>query len=96
MSESIHHVSPAIKPKAHAAARRKHLLDFYRFLYGAVGQEHHLARPHAISPTPKWPPRLIHEDGVEIWVLYVGGQPAGYFELVPREENTIEIGILSG
>ena len=24
-------------------------------------------------------------------MLYVGGQPAGYFELVPREENSIEI-----
>ena len=29
----------------------------------------------------------IHAEGVEVWVLYVGGQPAGYFELVPREDN---------
>jgi GNAT superfamily N-acetyltransferase len=28
---------------------------------------------------------------VEVWVLYVGGQPAGYFELVPREDNVMEL-----
>ena len=33
----------------------------------------------------------IHAEGVEIWVLYAGGQPAGYFELVPRQENIMEL-----
>ena len=64
-------------------------LSFYRYLYGAVGK--------ALN----WTDRLvlgdddlraiIHDPLVEIYVLYLGGVPAGYVELDRRVEGEIEL-----
>ena len=67
----------------------KPTLSFYRYLYGAVGE--------ALN----WTDRLlldddelrtiIHDPLVEIYVLYLGGVPAGYTELDRRGDNEIEL-----
>lgn len=64
-------------------------VSFYRFLYAAVGGPYH------------WIDRLVwnHDqvrshlarNDVSVWVLYEGGAPAGYFELVTGAEGSTEI-----
>ncbi len=64
-------------------------LSYYRFLYGSVGA------------TLNWTDRLIlddddllaiiHDPLVEIYVLYLGGVPAGFTELDRRRKNEIEL-----
>jgi GNAT superfamily N-acetyltransferase len=65
---------------------------FYRFLYGSVG-----------GPWLWWErTRLDDEElmeivghpDVEVFVLYVGGVPAGYFELDCRQQAEVEIAYL--
>jgi GNAT superfamily N-acetyltransferase len=70
--------------------------DFFRFLYREVGREWH------------WRDRLGWTDDeirgylagpVHLWVLRIGGSPAGYFELRRHEDGSIEIayfGLLPG
>ncbi len=62
---------------------------FYRYLYAEVGRQYH------------WRDRLVwteaqfraHLAGPStIWLLSVGGAPAGYFELRRHEDRSIEVG----
>lgn len=63
--------------------------EFSRFLYTAVGGDH------------TWTDRLpwtyerwlahLERPGVETWVAYEHGTPAGYVELDPQPEGTVEI-----
>lgn len=67
-------------------------VPFYRFLYNTVGAdwlwfERRLMDDEALSA-------VIHDEGVEIYVLYVGGVPAGYGEIDRRREPDIEIAYL--
>ncbi|MDP6604038.1 MAG: GNAT family N-acetyltransferase [Rhodospirillales bacterium] len=67
-------------------------IPFYRFLYNTVGDawlwyERRLMDDEALGA-------VIHDDGVEIYVLYVGGVPAGYGEIDRRREPEIEIAYL--
>jgi GNAT superfamily N-acetyltransferase len=54
-------------------------LHFYRYLYGAVGgswlwvERLHMSDDALVE--------RVHRDGVEVFVLYANGSPAGYFEL---------------
>ena len=64
-------------------------VQFYRFLYGSVGEPY------------RWRDRLIMPDaeleaalsapGTSVYVLYVGGIPAGYFEL-RGADGDVELG----
>lgn len=59
-------------------------VNFYRFLYGSVGEKW------------AWRERNLLSDGelhnlllkAEVYVLYTGGTPAGYIELAPQGEST--------
>lgn len=89
---------PRVEPAHPPLNRRVALLralrptvKFYRFLYDAVGED-----------WTWWERRLIPDDElaayiqderVEVFVLYVEGQPAGFFELDGREEDVIDLGM---
>ncbi len=88
-AESIHHVAAPSNLKLMLLRAENITLDFYRFLYDAVGRNFNWYDRRYFTDAEL--AAAIHAEGVEVWVLYVGGQPAGYFELVPREENSIEI-----
>lgn len=64
-------------------------VGFYRYLYDAVGREYHW------YDRKRWDDAKlgaeIWADGKEIFVLYVRGAPAGYFELDFREEPDCEL-----
>jgi len=62
---------------------------FYRFLYDAVGNDHIWVDRKRLSDA-----ELLDEigaSGVEVWVLYVGGEPAGYFEVDARKATVVEL-----
>lgn len=61
-------------------------LSFYRHLYHEIGREYHWAIRANYSDA-----RLsdeIHREDVEIYVLYLFGAPAGFYEILRRDENT--------
>jgi GNAT superfamily N-acetyltransferase len=63
--------------------------DYYRFLYNSVGKgfcwvDRNLMPPDALQ-------RIVGDDAVEIYVLYVDRQPAGYAELDRRIAGEIEL-----
>jgi GNAT superfamily N-acetyltransferase len=63
--------------------------SFYRYLYGEVGRLYH------------WVDRLVWADDeirahlarpeINLWVMYSGGAPAGYFELERHQDGSTEI-----
>lgn len=64
-------------------------VSFYRYLYNTVGAPWlWYERQHLDDQTLK---NIIHDTRVEIFVLYVGGVPAGYVELDRRNEEQVEI-----
>ena len=88
-SEALHHVTPPSNVKLMLLRAENITSSFYRYLYGTVGRDCNWHDRKLMGEQEL--AALIHADGVEIWVLYVGGQPAGYFELAPRENATVEI-----
>ena len=78
---------PAVKLALLHAERPS--VAFYRFLYNTVG-----------GPWLWWERRqladdtlavIVHDPKVEVYVLYVGGVPAGFSELDRRQEPDIEL-----
>lgn len=68
--------------------RLQHLdLAFYRFLYQSVG-EFYRWRDRLVMPESQLRDALLRS---EVHVLYVGGVPAGYVELAPEEDGSIEV-----
>ncbi|MFH9662086.1 GNAT family N-acetyltransferase [Streptomyces sp. NPDC017248] len=63
--------------------------EFSRFLYTAVGGDIHwtdrLDWSHA-----RWR-EFLQRPGVETWVAYDRGTPAGYIELDPQDDGAVEI-----
>ncbi|GAA1114267.1 MULTISPECIES: GNAT family N-acetyltransferase [Kitasatospora] len=63
--------------------------EFARFLYTAVGG------PWTWTDRLPWSHRQWQEwldrDGVETWVAYVAGTPAGYVQLEPRGDGRVEV-----
>jgi GNAT superfamily N-acetyltransferase len=64
-------------------------VHFYRYLYNAVGERHYWVDRRNLSDAAL--AQLIHAKGVEVFVLYVGGAPAGYFEIDARLPRQAEI-----
>jgi GNAT superfamily N-acetyltransferase len=64
-------------------------VSFYRFLYGTVGAPWLWFERLVWSETKL--AALIEKLTVEIFVLYVGGVPAGFYELDRRDEADVEL-----
>ena len=64
-------------------------ISFYRYLYNVVG-EPWLWYERRIMEDEKLA-RIINDDNIEIYCLFVGGVPAGYAELNRREGVDIEL-----
>ncbi|GGO92293.1 GNAT family N-acetyltransferase [Wenjunlia tyrosinilytica] len=63
--------------------------EFSRFLYTAVGGDHHWTDrlPWSHRQWEEW----LGRAGSETWVLYVRGTPAGFVELDAQDGATVEI-----
>ena len=62
---------------------------FYRFLYNTVGEPYLWYERRAMADEQL--DAIIGDENVEIYVLYVGGVPAGYAELDRRKSPDIEL-----
>ena len=81
--------SPSSRAKLALLRAENPTLSFYRYLYGTVGG------------SLNWTDRLILDDEtllaiiqdplVEVYVLYLGGVPAGFVELDRRQDGEIEL-----
>jgi len=87
---------PTLKPvhpphRAQVALLRAHRpsVGFYRFLYEGVGVPWLWWERTAMADSDL--AKIINDEKVEIYVLYVEGSPAGYFELDRRAEPIIEL-----
>lgn len=73
---------PAVPPPAvrHALFRAQHPpVHFYRYLYDTIGRQWHWVDRRRLSDDAL--AKIIQDEQVEIYVLYVEGVPAGYAEL---------------
>ena len=71
--------------------------ELSRFLYGAVGRDYQWIDRNPWTEA-EWRERVEH-PGVETWVLYDRGTPAGYVEMEAQAEGAVEIvyfGLLPG
>ncbi len=90
LSEPIFHFAPP-------ANFRKLLLTkierpavlFYRYLYDAVGRDLSWVDRKKLADGEL--ASIIAGEAVEVWVLYFGGQPAGFFEIDARGLPVVEI-----
>jgi GNAT superfamily N-acetyltransferase len=64
-------------------------LSFYRYLYDAVGGPW-LWTERRLMPDADLA-RLLHDDRVEVHVLWAGGVPAGYAELDRRDRPDLQL-----
>jgi GNAT superfamily N-acetyltransferase len=64
-------------------------LHFYRYLYEQVGRPHHWLMRRDVPDAEL--AASIHAEDTEIEVLYVDGAPAGFFELLQVDDDTIEL-----
>jgi GNAT superfamily N-acetyltransferase len=82
---------PSRKPPAGLAVIRAEIPSpaLGRFLYTAVGGDWYWLQRLAWSHA-QWR-RHLERDGVETWVAYLAGTPAGYFELEAQAAGDVEI-----
>ena len=73
---------PAI-PKLMLMRAESPSVGFYRYLYDAVGRDYYWVDRKRLADAEL--AAIIQEDRVQVWVTYVAGQPAGYFEVDARE-----------
>ena len=64
-------------------------VSFYRYLYDTVGADWDWYERRRLSDDAL--AAIVHDDAVEVHVLYVRGVPAGYVELDRRIEDEVEI-----
>ena len=64
-------------------------VSFYRYLYDTVGADWDWYERRRLSDGAL--AAIVHDDAVEVHVLYVRGVPAGYAELDRRIEGEVEI-----
>ena len=64
-------------------------VSFYRYLYDTVGADWDWYERRRLSDDAL--AEIVHDDAVEVHVLYVRGTPAGYAELDRRVEGEVEI-----
>lgn len=84
---------PPSPPAVPHAIMRAHnpTVSFYRYLYNTIGQDYAWWERRAISDEELH--KIITSDDVEVYVLYIDGVPAGYFEIVTdTEKNEVDIG----
>ncbi len=62
---------------------------FYRYLYDAVGRPWYWTDRKKLSDEEL--AAVLEDEAVEVYVLYVGGAPAGFFELDYRDLPTAEL-----
>jgi GNAT superfamily N-acetyltransferase len=66
--------------------------SFYRYLYREVGRPWHWV--DRLGWTDEDARSHLARPGVRLWVMYLEGSPAGYFELQSHDDGSVEIAYL--
>lgn len=82
-------VHPPHRTKVALMRAHQPTVSFYRFLYNGVGADYTWWYRREMSDEDL--AAILQDDRVEVFVLYVEGVPAGYFELDRREEPVIDL-----
>lgn len=92
----LHHVSPPVNMKLMLMRAERPEVAFYRYLYDAVGRSYHWVDRKQLGDEQL--AAIIHDARVEIWIAYVAGQPAGYFEVdvrsAPDQVELVYLGLI--
>lgn len=82
---------PAPRPRLKLAILRAENppVHFYRYLYRLIGDPYHWMSRRRLSDEKL--ASIIQDPNVYIYVLYVGGTPAGLAELDARNRDTVEL-----
>ena len=95
-AEPLLQVAPPGNPKISLMRTEKPSIAFYRSLYDAVGRGFHWVDRRALDDNAV--AAIIHDENVEVWVVNVADQPAGYFEVdarqAPRQVELQYLGLL--
>ena len=84
MTENPHqHIHPPANIKVALIKVENPPVHYYRYLYDAVGRDYDWVDRKKLSNDELSDEILA--DGIEIYVAYVAGVPAGYFELDHRD-----------
>lgn len=90
MSQAPGPASPAPRGRKIALMRADPMtVSFYRYLYNTVGEPYLWYERRAM--TDEQLGAVVGNENVEIYVLYIGGAPAGYAELDRRKSPDIEL-----
>ncbi len=81
---------PSPPPQTQIVHAVRPTIAFYRFLYDAVGNDWNWIDRKLLSDEQLG--QVIHDERVEVHVLYAAGVPAGYVELDRRVEGEVELG----
>ena len=86
----ISELRPAAKPRLDVTLQREQMTpDEYRALYSAVGDVWHW-HDRLVMPDDELAAYFASPD-VQLWILRVGGEKAGYFELRRHDDGSAEI-----
>lgn len=88
-SDPHHFVPPPANLKLVLLKCEQATLHFYRYLYRAVGGSLHWIDRRSLSDEQL--AAAIHDERIDIYVLYVGGAPAGFFEVDHRKSDDVEL-----
>jgi GNAT superfamily N-acetyltransferase len=83
------HLVPVFDLEANIVRAVKPTISFYQFLYKEVGKG--LSWYNRLLMFDDELLKIIHDDKVEIYVLWVNGVPAGFCELDCRKPGEVEI-----
>jgi len=83
------HFPPPVNLKLMLVRAEQPSVGFYRYLYDAVGRDFLWVDRKKLSDKKLL--AAIRAEGVEVWVLYVAGVPAGYFEVNGRDKSAVEL-----
>lgn len=82
-------VPPPTRPRMMIMRADKPPVNFYRYLYVEVGKPWVWVNRRRMDDLAL--AAAVHQDGIEIYVLYADGAPAGYAELDARNPENIEL-----
>jgi len=81
----------AERPSAEAVVTREGQAapSLWRFLYTEVGREYHWV--DRLTWTDEQIEAYLADPALELWVIRVAGEPAGYFELRQEADGAVEV-----
>ena len=92
LADPMHAKHPLPCPRGKCALMRAEQppIHFYRYLYDAIGRDYVWVNRKRLTDEKLG--AIIHDENVEIYILYMNGAPAGFVELdfrfMPRAELT--------